>query len=273
MSSLGTVPLGRFTAVDADPEPQALVDALDEQASLLAVQRLRVSAIQLLAPRLGDRLLDAGCGTGDVARTLAGLVGPSGMVVGIEPSETMLTEACRRTRDRSLPVEFRRGDVTDLEFDDASFDGARCERVLQHLAAPEAAVAELSRITRPGGRVVVIDTDWGMHAIDGADPRLTSRVVECWAHSPPNGWSGRRLPALLSAAGLRDPVVVAETLTSTDAQRPARPPFPTMAAVATGAGALTHAEAEDWLAQLVDAGRRGRFFWAFTMFAVAGTRV
>ena len=119
---------------------------------------------------------------------------------------------------------------------------------------------------------MVIDTDWGMHAIHGADPRLTSRVVECWASNAANGWSGRRLPGLFVDAGMREPVVVAETFTSTDGRRPTGPPFTTMAAAAERTGALSAGEARTWLAQLADAGERGQFFWAVTMFAVAGAR-
>jgi SAM-dependent methyltransferase len=264
--------LGGFSHVDADPETAALIGALDEQASLPAIQRLRATAAELLRPRLGARLLDVGCGTGEVVRALAGLVGADGAVVGVEPSATMLDEARRRTGATSLPVQFHGGDIERLDFDDASFDGVTCERVFQHLATPDAAFAELVRVTRPGGRVVVIDTDWGMHAIHGADRRLTSRVLECWASNAANGWSGRRLPGLFAAAGLRDPAVVAETFTSTDDRRPLGQPFTTMAAVAERAGALSADDAERWLAQLVDAGTRGRFFWAVTMFAVAGTR-
>ena len=133
-------------------------------------------------------------------------------------------------------------------------------------------MAELVRVTRPGGRIVVSDTDWGMHAIHGADPGLTSCVVECWASYAANGWSGRRLTGMFVDAGMRDPVVVAETLTSTDGRRPTGPPFTTMAAAAERAGALTADDARTWLDQLADAGARGQFFWAVTMFAVAGAR-
>jgi SAM-dependent methyltransferase len=273
MTKSDSLTLGSFSAVDADASAAALVAALDDIASLPAVQRLRGTATEMLAPRLGHRLVDVGCGTGDVLLMLASLVGPTGSVVGIEPSKTMLAEARRRAGERSMPIELRQGDATRLDLDDASFDGARCERVFQHLSAPEAAMAELVRVTKPRGRIVVIDTDWGMHAIHGADPQLTARVVGCWADNAANGWSGRRLPALFVDAGIHEPVVVAETFTSVDPRRPALPPFTIMAAAAERTGALSAGEAEAWLAQLAEAARRGQFFWAATMFAVAGERV
>ena len=265
-------PFANFSHVDADPEAAALIAALDEQASLPAIKRLRATAADLLRPRLGDRLLDVGCGTGDVVRALAGLVGSHGLVVGIEPSATMLDEARRRTGKTSRHVDFRSGDIVRLDFDDATFHGVTCERVFQHLDTPNAALAELVRVTRRGGRIVVIDTDWGMHAIHGADPHLTSRVVECWSDNAANGWAGRRLPGLFVDAGIREPVVVAEALTSTDGQRSKGPPFTTMAAVAERAGVLNTDEAHTWLTQLAAAGAPGQFFWAVTMFAIAGTR-
>ena len=264
--------LGGFSAVDAAGGDVDLVAALDDMAAFPAVQRLRAAATGLLAPRGGDRVVDVGCGSGDQVRALAAAVGPTGSVVGIDPSATMLDEARRRTAEGQVPVEYRLGDATHLDIDDVSVDGSRCERVFQHLADPAAAMAELVRITRPGGRIVVIDTDWGMHAIHGADPDVTARIVACWAGSAANGWSGRRLPGLFAAAGIDQFDVVAETFTSLDPQAPARAPFPQMAAAAYDAGALTRDEAEAWLAQLVDAGRRRQFFWAATMFAVGGRR-
>jgi ubiquinone/menaquinone biosynthesis C-methylase UbiE len=89
--------LGGFNAVDAAPSAGEFVAALDEIAAFPAVQRLRAAAVELLAPRLGDRLVDVGCGTGDQVRALAAAVGPGGSVLGVDSSETMLAEARRRT--------------------------------------------------------------------------------------------------------------------------------------------------------------------------------
>ena len=202
-----TPSLGSFSAVDTEPGAATLIAVLDEQASIPAIQRLRAAATELLGVRLGHHLVDVGCGTGDVARALAGRVGPTGTVLGIDASETMLTEARRRAGTTTLPVEFRPGDITNLELDDATCDGALCERVFQHVASPHKAMAELVRITRPGGRIVVIDTDWGLHAIHGADPTLTAAIVDCWARNAANGLAGRQLPTLFADAGLRDPNV------------------------------------------------------------------
>lgn len=268
----GAPALGSFSDVDTEPDAGSLIAALDELTAIPAIQRLRAAATDLLRAGLGHRLLDAGCGTGDLARALAGRVGPTGTVLGIDASETMLSEARRRAGTTALPVEFRLGDVTNLDLDDALYDGTVCERVFQHVASPHTAMAELVRVTRPGGRIVVIDTDWGLHAIHGADPTLTATIVNCWAGNAANGLVGRQLPALFADAGLRDPIVFAETMTSTDPSRPSMPPFTTMAAAAADAGAISAADADAWLRQLADAGRRGRFCWALTMFAVASNR-
>jgi hypothetical protein len=118
----------------------------------------------------------------------------------------------------------------------------------------------------------VDDTDWGMHAIHGADPASTVRVVTYWAEHAVNGWVGRELPARFTDAGPVDQFVVAKTIITRDPRPPALQPFATMADFAARCGVLSAHEAQDWLDQLTDAGARGAFLWAVTMFAVAGTR-
>jgi SAM-dependent methyltransferase len=265
------ISLASFSAVDTESDAAPLVAALDEQASIPAIQRLRAAAIEMAGIRSGFSVVDVGCGTGDVARALAAAVGADGWVVGIDTSDTMLAEARRRAAT-GLPLEFRAGNVTDLDEGAGTFDAALCERVLQHVHHPESAMAELVRVTRPGGRVVATDTDWGMHAVHGAEPELTAAIIDAWRDDAVNGLSGRRLPGLLADAGMRDITIAAQTLTSTDPRRPQLPPFTTMAAAAERRGAIAAGDGHVWLAQLADAGERGRFFWAVTMFSVAGTR-
>jgi SAM-dependent methyltransferase len=269
---MSVVDLASFSAVDAEPGAAALITALDQQASVPAIQRLRAAAVEMAAIRIGHRVVDVGCGTGDMARTLAAIVGPDGWVVGIDASDTMLAEARRRADATGLPLEFRAGEVTGLDISDGMFDATLCERVLQHVDDPESATAELARITRPGGRIVVIDTDWGMHAVHGADPQMTASILDAWRDHAANGLSGRRLPALFADAGIRALTVTAETITSTDPRRPLHSPFTMMAALAERCSAISVGAAQTWLAQLAHAGQQGRFFWAVTMFCVSGTR-
>jgi SAM-dependent methyltransferase len=272
VTSAEAVTLSSFSAVDASTDSETLVAALDEQAALPAIGRLRATLLELLAPRPGSRLLDAGCGTGEFTRHLAAAVGPNGRVVGVDVSATMVREARRRTVEPTLPVEFHRGDITGLAAGDGAFDGAYSERVFQHLEDPRAALAELVRVTRPGGRIAVVDSDWGMHAIHGADRALTARIIGCWAEHAVNGWAGRQLPALFVDAGLVDQVVIADTIISREPRPPSLQPFRTMAALSEHRGAVTTQQAATWLAQLVDAGAGGTFFWAVTLIAVVATR-
>ena len=188
-----TAVLGSFSTVDQTPDAATLVAVLDDQASIPAIKRLRAAATDLLAARLGHRIIDVGCGTGELARAIARRVGRTGRVIGIDNSETMLAEARQRVAGTTPQVEFQAGDVTRLDLENATFDGALCERVFQHLATPQAAMAELARITRPGGRIVVVDTDWGLHAIYGADPSLTTTIVDSWDGDATNGLAGRQL--------------------------------------------------------------------------------
>jgi ubiquinone/menaquinone biosynthesis C-methylase UbiE len=261
-----------FSRVDDHPDGAALIAALDEQAGLPAIERLRAHALAFIAPTTGQRLLDAGCGTGEVARHLAAGVGPPGEVIGIDASDTMVREAGRRTTGSTLPVQFRVGDICHLDAEAGEFAGVYCERVFQHLDDPAAAMSELVRVTRADGRIVVVDTDWGMHAIHGADPDLTATIVTTWARHAANGWVGRQLPALLVGAGTTLVDITMDTITSRDPRPPSMEPFATMAAFAREEGALTAAQAETWLGELANAGSRGTFFWAITLIAVCAIR-
>jgi SAM-dependent methyltransferase len=159
-----------FREVDAAPAPHALLATLDAVAAREGVRRLKRCGLDMLAVTAGQRLLDVGCGMGDDVRALADLTGPSGLVVGVEPSEVLLAEARRRAADSPLPLGFAAGYACDLPFPAGSFDACRAERVFQHVPDPLRALTEMIRVTRPGGRVLVLDTDWGTTAVSGADP-------------------------------------------------------------------------------------------------------
>ena len=117
------------------------------------------SAAYLLAHlRAGMDLLDVGCGPASITADLAERVAP-GRVVALDAAAGAL-EAARATlseRGLSEQVEVTSGDVMALPFEDASFDVVHAHQVLQHLADPVGALAEMRRVTRPGGIVAVRD--------------------------------------------------------------------------------------------------------------------
>lgn len=111
------------------------------------------------APRLCDaalvgehqRVVDVGCGTGVAAREAARRVGPAGAVTGVDLNEGMLAVA----RDRDDTIDWRLGRAEELPFGDGAFDAAISQFALMFVDDPDAAIAEMARVTRPGGRLAV----------------------------------------------------------------------------------------------------------------------
>ena len=113
---------------------------------------LRDRVQQLLAPIDGsERVLDSGCGAGAFAFAIAPLVGT---VVGVDLSEDLIA-AGRELAPANC--ELMVGDATALPFEYGSFDIVGCMRVLHHARRPELIVSELARVTRPGGRILLVD--------------------------------------------------------------------------------------------------------------------
>lgn len=106
---------------------------------------------------LGSRALDVCTGTGDLAFELADRVGPSGAVVGVDFSEPMLERAAAKAAARGVPATFQVADALELPFGDCAFDGATVAFGARNLSDLDRGLAEMARVVRPGGRVVVLD--------------------------------------------------------------------------------------------------------------------
>lgn len=134
-------------------------DALCRLVGLGRAFRRHTLSLAKLAP--GARVLDAGCGTGVLTRLAATFVGPEGAAIGIDPGPRMIRRARRDAARAASAARFELAAVERMPFPDASFDAAFLSAVLHHLTPDlkRAGLAEILRVLRPGGRLVVADID------------------------------------------------------------------------------------------------------------------
>lgn len=264
-----------YQRVDDDPDVAVLLATMDETAGWDATRRLRSWERGQLGLTHGARLLDVGCGLGEAALALAEDLGDGGEIIGIDASEQMLRVAQSNAGSVRCRVRFSAGDAHSLDEPDDSFDAARCERTLQWLADPAAAVAEMVRVVRPGGRLSLIDTDWSTFAIEIGDDSLAALVRDAFRtelHRPSN--IGGRLHHLAASAGCELLARAQATQTSTGWD-PDESPAPagcfSMESLADDLVArdrLASVDRGQFVSTMHDAARRGRFSMRLTMFAV-----
>jgi len=168
-------------------------DLMNQVMSVGLHHRWRERAAQVADVAAGDRALDCCTGTGDLAFALARRVSQSGEVVGIDFAELMLERAREKTPD-ALNVRFLQGDATDLPFDADSFDAATMAFGIRNIPDRAAALAEMRRVVRPGGRIVILEITtptrlkglldtWFQRAVPTLG-RLVSKDASAYAYLP-----------------------------------------------------------------------------------------
>jgi SAM-dependent methyltransferase len=230
----------------------------------------KARSFELLALTDGDHVLDVGCGTGEDVRTLAGRF-PGVSVIGIDASEDKIREARARTLGLPWPLDFQAGDAYALPFEGEAFDACRADRVFHHLVAPDKALTEMVRVARPGGRVVVSDTDYDSLVVEAPDLELTRRILAHHADRMESGRIGRRLPGLFLAAGLAAVAVTPYAAVSTEYDEGVLK-LRDKAERAAAAGAIGAADVGRWVESLIEADRAGRFVCAQIVLTVYGQK-
>jgi len=180
VSSAGTLP---------EPQVRAMFDRIagvyDRMNSVMTAgmhHRWRERAVDIARVQPGDRALDVATGTGDLAVELRRRVGAGGEVVGMDFSEAMLELA----REKAPDIGFEQGNALELAYDDGEFAATTVGFGARNFSDLPRGLAEMARVTRPGGRVVVLEIT------------TPQRPPLSWFFGL---WFGRVVPALGRVAG------------------------------------------------------------------------
>ena len=224
----------------------------------------------------GESILDLGSGPGFLACELAQEVGATGRIVAVDISPDMNSIASKRIAAAGLGerVEILEGDATALPFVDAVFEAAVSTQVIEYLAEPDAALSQLVRVLRPGGRLVIVDTDWDSLVWAATDRRRAARIAAVWNEHLADPYLPRSLAPRLHAAGFEvgEIRIVPILNTTYDAKTFSYNIAPLIAAFVPGRGGVSEDDATEWLNDLAELQHQGRYFFSINRYLFAASR-
>lgn len=266
-----TPPGNSFSDVDSSADPQLFVRCLEEQYAKNSLLRLnKVRTLELADIQSGHWVLDAGCGTGKDTIQMAALVG-TGHVFGIDFSREMIVTAKTAAATLDLPITFQHGNIYQLEFADNFFDRCRADKTFQHLADPQAAVTELIRVTKPGGKIIIAEPDHDSLIIDTPFIDINHRFMRFRSDQMTQGSIAHQLYNIFKELGLENVGIepLTRAYTSYEEKRVSSPYLKEIW-MAQEAGAVTKEEAESWAAYLREAIESDRFMCLQTYVITTG---
>lgn len=180
------------------------VDTEYLRESAKRAENIKQKSYEMMQLSEGMKVLDVGCGPGIDARKISELVGDSGQVIGIDYDDKMIADA--EQEPKSSNTQFIKADVCAIPFADNYFDAVRAERLFQVLPRTvnfDLVLAEIIRVTKEDGVIVLVDSDWGTATVNYEDAELTNRLLHFFADQcRPHGYAGRQFYELLKKHGL-----------------------------------------------------------------------
>jgi arsenite methyltransferase len=212
---------------------------------------------RLLALRPGERVVDIGAGPGFLAAEMAAEVGAGGRVFAVDPSASMRELA----RARGVDFAIEDGSAEALPLPDDAVDVAVATQVLEYVPDVPGALAELRRVLRPGGRVLLLDTDWDSVVWHSSDTDRTRAVLAAWEEHLADPYLPRTLAAALRDAGFVEVTPSVWPLFNAGADRNtfSNRLVPVIAAFVAGRRGLSAEDAQAWVDDL-DALGEATFF-------------
>lgn len=254
-----------------DEETAARLEAVYRSRDIV---RRRGLALGALDAQPGDHVVDVGCGPGFYVEDLLPRVGDRGRITAVDPAPAMRAMTERRVAGRG-EVAIVEGTATALPPADAGADRVLVVQVLEYEPDIDAALAELLRVLRPGGRLVVWDIDWSTLSWHAQDAGRMARMQDAWDRHLVHTTLPRTLGASLAGAGFTDVVAEGHPFV-TRALDPETfggylPDLIGEYVRGLGDEALDR-EVDGWLEDLRELDARGAYFFALTQFCFSAAR-
>lgn len=138
----------------------------------------REAVMELLSLKPGEKVIDIGCGPGYLCEELANATGSTGRVLGIDISADLI--ALCESRNTPDHLDYKVADALALPVPDASCDVAVCTQVAEYIPDTERLLNEIARVLTPGGRLLVMATDWDCVAWHSDEPTRMREVMTLW---------------------------------------------------------------------------------------------
>jgi len=236
---------------------------------------LKSASYSALDVFLKRKILDVGCGPGIDTCNIAKMAPQLEKIVGLDFDERMVMAANAGAEAQGLAekVTHMKADAYEVPFEDNYFCATRSERLLMHLPDPSRALLEMVRVTKPGGKLVIIDSDWSAMSTSTGNDQL-ERIISTHVLQDmlPNGYSGRNLIGQFNQLQLQDISLSVHAFHSTD-------PiiwrlFAQMDQVdqsAVAAGLVNADDIKNWHQQIAQHHQAGLFYASINLVMAVGT--
>ena len=240
---------------------------LERSYKLAEIVRQRQRTLEVLSLKSGERVLDVGCGVGFLTHGMALKVGEAGQIIGIDKNPEMISHAQKRC-ESLRQTGFHVGDAAQLPAENETVDAVSCTQVLLYVNDVSKVLSEMMRVLKPGGRIVIVETDWRGVVLNSADNSLTQKIFSAWDEAVPSPNLPVHLKPLLQKQGFSNIQVEPIPILNTE-YSPSNFSHSMLKWISKNAltrGVINKEQRTNWLEDLEKKGRSGNFFFCVNRF-------
>lgn len=245
----------------------AEAEELENSYRLPEIVRQRQQTLNKLSLKSGENVLDIGCGVGFLSYEMAVKADDSGKVTGIDKNPEMIRHAKNRCKDLRN-TEFFEGDAGSLPFPGKNFDAVCCTQVLLYVKDVSEVLAEIRRVLKPAGRIVIVETDWRGVVLNSDFDAITRKIFAAWDAAVPSPNLPVHLGPLLQNNGFSSIQVKPVPILNTEytSNQFSHGMIKRITKNSLKKGVVTDTECRKWFDDLEEKGKTGSYFFCVNRF-------